>query len=131
MKKVEVVAAIIQNQNKYLCCQRPEHKFEYLSEKWEFPGGKIELGESKVEALEREIQEELGLALSNILEVLTVVHQYPHFELTMHAFLAKMAGDKIILHEHKAFQWLEAHDLSNLDWAAADIPIVKYLESKE
>ena len=78
MKKVEVVAAIIQHQNKYLCCQRAQHTFEYLSDKWEFPGGKIEPGESKIEALEREIKEELEITLHDIQEALTVVHQYPH-----------------------------------------------------
>jgi len=82
MKKVEVVAAIINNNGNILCCQREVNKLAYLSEKWEFPGGKLEEGETREAALVREIDEELEMVISNIEFALTVVHKYEDFELT-------------------------------------------------
>jgi 8-oxo-dGTP diphosphatase len=129
MKKVEVVAAIIYFENKILCVQRPKNKLNYISEKFEFPGGKIEYGETKEEALERELNEELNI-LTNIKSLfITVVHQYPDFELTMHSFICEANSKELTLNEHIALEWLSINELEKLDWAAADIPIVNKLIS--
>ena len=79
MKTIEVVAAIIIYDNKILCVQRGESKLNYISKKYEFPGGKIELGETKEEAIKREILEELNLEIEVRDEYMTVNHQYPDF----------------------------------------------------
>ena len=132
MKKIEVVAAIVICGDEILCVQRPKSKLPYISEKFEFPGGKIEQGETKKGALKREMMEELNVNPYIDDLYLTVVHQYPDFELTMHSFLCKL-DDKsdIVLHEHIDQQWLSKEALINLDWAEADIPIVKKLMGNE
>ena len=127
MKKVEVVAAIIYHEDKILCVQRNENKYDYISKKYEFPGGKIELGESKQEALTREIQEELHMKIEIGNEFLTVNHKYPDFFLTMHSFLCKVESKKLTLTEHIDFKWLSKDAIGSLDWAGADVPIVKKL----
>ncbi len=128
MKKIEVVAAIISFENKIFCVQRPENKLSYISKKFEFPGGKIEKGESKEEALKRELLEELNFIPTKIDGLfLTVVHQYPDFELTMHSFKCYSKTKDIQLNEHISSEWLSLKDLKMLDWAEADIPIVNRL----
>ena len=87
MKLVEVVAAIIKFDNKFLCLQRGDSNYDYVSFKYEFPGGKIEIGESRPQALIREIKEELDYAIWVDREFLTVEHQYPDFQLLMHSYL--------------------------------------------
>ena len=86
MKKIEVVAAIIYHENKILCVQRGENKYDYISKKYEFPGGKMEAGESKEETVKREILEELHMDIEVQQEFLTVDHLYPDFHLIMHSF---------------------------------------------
>lgn len=127
MKKIEVVAAIIQNKSEILCVQRPVHKLSYISKKFEFPGGKIEDGESKEEALKRELNEELNLDVKIDSFFMTVVHPYPDFELTMHSFIVLINDREINLNEHISQKWLSSSDLLKLDWAAADLPIVHKL----
>ena len=127
MKKIEVVAGIILHENHILCVQRPESTLKYISKKYEFPGGKIEAGESKEEALQRELEEELNI-FPKIKELyLTVQHQYPDFELTMHGFICEVSSKELILHEHLDAQWLSIAELKKLDWAAADVPFVEKL----
>lgn len=131
MKKVEVVAAILKHGDEILCAQRGESKLEYISKKFEFPGGKIEEGETKKEALKRELEEELSIN-PNINDLyLTVVHQYPDFELTMHSFLCEISTKEISLNEHISSKWLKKDKLLSLNWAAADIPIVNKLMHDE
>ena len=127
MKKVEVVAAIIYFGNEILCVQRPENKLPYISEKFEFPGGKIENGETKEEALKRELLEELNISANIKSLFLTVVHEYPDFELTMHSFICEVETKQLTLNEHISFEWLILNKINNLDWAAADVPIVDNL----
>ena len=131
MKKIEVVAGIIFYEDEILCVQRPKNKFQYISEKYEFPGGKMEEGETKKEALHRELLEELNLSTNIETLYLTVVHEYPDFELTMHSFICKVDSKELTLHEHIDQKWLKINELSSLDWAAADIPIVNKLISNE
>lgn len=127
MKKIEVVAGVIFCKDMVLCVQRPKNKLTYISEKFEFPGGKIEEGETKEEALHRELLEELNLSTNIKSHFLTVVHEYPDFELTMYSFLCEVDSKELILKEHIDQKWLKINELSILDWAGADIPIVDKL----
>ena len=129
MKKIEVVAGIIFFQNEILCVQRSKNKFFYISEKFEFPGGKIENGETKEEALQRELSEELNISVIIKSFYHTVIHEYPDFELTMHSFICEVVTKELILNEHINQEWLTIKELDKLDWAAADIPIVNKLIS--
>ena len=132
MKRIEVVAAIIYFEDEIFCVQRPENKLNYISKKFEFPGGKIEKGESNKEALKRELIEELDFKPTKIDDLfLTVVHQYPDFELTMHSYKCYAETKNIKLNEHISSQWLTIKNLNKLDWAAADIPIVNKLLENE
>lgn len=129
MKHYEVVAAIIIDKNEILCMQRNKSNYSYTSYKYEFPGGKIEKGETHIEALKREIQEEMLLDV-NVTEkdfFLTVEHEYPDFSIKMHSYICHVANRKFVRKEHINHVWLHSKDLAKLDWAAADIPIVQKL----
>ena len=129
MKQVEVVAAVIFYRDEVLCVQRPKSKLPYISEKYEFPGGKLEKGETREQALHRELLEELNITANISSFFLTVVHQYPDFNLTMHSFECQVNSKELKLNEHIDKQWLKVSDIAALDWAAADIPIVNKLLS--
>jgi 8-oxo-dGTP diphosphatase len=125
MKKVNVVAAVIEDNGEILCVQRGSNKFEYISEKFEFPGGKIEEGETLEMTIIREIQEELNMKIVPIEQLPSVEHTYPDFHLTMHVFRCSCESRMLELTEHISFSWLTKEELRSLDWAAADIPIVE------
>ena len=127
MKHITVVAAVIEHNEKYLCVQRGINKYAYISKKWEFPGGKVEANESPENALAREIQEELHLDIHSLQFLITVEHSYPDFRLTMHTYLCKSGQSTPTLTEHLDYTWLSASEMSHLDWAAADLPIVDKL----
>ena len=129
MKNVEVVAAVIIYNNRVLCVQRGDNKYDYIAFKYEFPGGKVEVGETKEVALVREIEEELSLKINIESEFLTVNHTYPDFVLIMHSFICSCDNPTLNLTEHVDFKWLDKNELTLLDWAAADIPIVDKLVS--
>lgn len=126
-KEVEVAAAIIQHDDKILCVQRGENKLEYISKKYEFPGGKVEEGETRSQTVVREIKEELNMDINAVEEFLTVRHEYPDFILTMYSFMCTCEDSTVELSEHIDFKWLAKNELSQLDWAAADVPIVEKL----
>jgi 8-oxo-dGTP diphosphatase len=128
MKTIEVVAAVIQHQNKILAVQRGPAKYAYISEKWEFPGGKMEAGETEQQTIIREIREELDMQIAVKAKLLTVEHTYPDFHLTMHTYLCETEQSEPILTEHLAFRWLSIDQLEEIDWAGADVPIVEVLK---
>lgn len=126
MKELEVSAGILINNDQILCLQRGQGKYDYVSYKYEFPGGKLEEGENPAAALRRELVEEMNL---NITEAdceyfMTVEHQYPDFHLTMHAFICNLDSRDFDLVEHIDYRWLSYERLGELDWAEADWPIV-------
>ncbi|MEP5324291.1 (deoxy)nucleoside triphosphate pyrophosphohydrolase [Marinobacter alexandrii] len=131
MKSIEVVAAVMEFDGNILCVQRGDGKYDYVSRKWEFPGGKVEIGESLEEAIRREIREELEANLVECFDYITVQHQYPDFFLTMHCFLCPVPDKHVVLTEHIAHMWLPRRELDSLDWAAADLPIVDKLMSHD
>jgi 8-oxo-dGTP diphosphatase len=126
-KHYTVSAAIIVDDKKILCVQRNKARYEYISYRYEFPGGKLEEGENEEEALKREIAEELNLEINVIERFLVVNHEYLDFNLTMHSYLCRANTEKLILKEHIDAKWLYKNELIELDWAAADLPIVSKL----
>lgn len=127
MKTINVSAAIIIHEGKILCVQRGKSKHEYISEKFEFPGGKIEPGEKPIETVVREISEELHMEIQPVREFMTVNHNYPDFQLVMHSFICTAKRLDFVLTEHLSSAWLITEELFTLDWAAADLPIVEKL----
>ena len=127
---VEVVAGVILSKDKLLAVQRPKSSKEYISSKWEFPGGKVEQGENRIQALKREVHEELQLGIQNIDFLTTVEHTYPDFHLVMHAYTCEISSGGPVLTEHVDLKWLSVDELDQFDWAAADIPIVKFLQAR-
>jgi len=132
MKHYEVVAAVIEFDNKILCMQRNKAKFDYVSYKFEFPGGKVEAGEENHTALERELNEEMDMnvTISESDYLLTVDHTYPDFAITMHTYLCKVDKPDFVMKEHIDFKWLPVNELDTLDWAEADKPIVEFLKNR-
>ena len=126
-KHYTVSAAIIVENKKILCVQRNKGKYDYISYKYEFPGGKLEEGENEEDALKREISEELNLEIDVAEKFLIVTHEYLDFDLTMHSYLCKANTEKLVLKEHIDVKWLYKNELIELDWAAADLPIVSKL----
>ena len=117
MKQIEVVAAIIRKGDKIFATQRGYGEWQ---DWWEFPGGKMEVGETPEEALKREIREELSAEIS-VGELLTTVeYDYPAFHLTMHCFLCTLVGEALHLNEHEAARWLTKDELDSVKWLPAD-----------
>lgn len=125
MKTVEVVAAIIRRTNEIFTTCRGYGEFKNM---WEFPGGKIESGETREEALIREIKEELELDIHVSKYVTTIEYDYPNFHLTMHCFLCDICGGKIHLNAHSATKWIPLDELDKLRWVPADILVVEKLK---
>ena len=127
MKTVEVVAAIIRRDNQIFATQRGYGDFK---DGWEFPGGKVEPGETPQEALRREIKEELDVEVlvGDLLE--TVEYDYPNFHLTMHCFFCTMQAGEVVLKEHEAAKWLTAQTLDSVKWLPADEGLIEKLREK-
>ena len=124
MKKLEVVAAIIKENEKYFATQRGYGEFKGW---WEFPGGKIENGESKEEALKREIREELATEIEIDRFITTVHFDYPEFHLIMHCFICHITAGRPQLLEAKAAKWLDKNDLASVEWLPADRAILHFI----
>ena len=127
MKKIEVVAAILHRDGAYFATQRGYGEFEGM---WEFPGGKIEPGESRDVALKREIQEELGVDIVIEDLICTTEYDYPSFHLTMHCYLCSIETGEIELREHKSARWLTAETLDSVEWLPADKEVIDKLITK-
>ena len=127
-KTIHVVAAIITQDNLIFATQRGYGNYEGW---WEFPGGKIEPGETPQAALRREIREELAadIAVGDFLT--TVEYEYPEFHLVMDCFWAEVESGKLTLLEHEAARWLPADDLMQVDWLPADILVVEAIKANE
>jgi len=125
MKHLEVVAAIITADQKILCVQRGDTKYAYTSNKYEFPGGKMEKGETSEDALRREIQEELHQDIRITKHFMTVTHAYPDFHITLHCYLCTCENTELTLTEHIDFKWMELEKIGELDWVEADREVVE------
>ena len=121
MKQIEVVAAVIRRGNEIFATQRGYGEFK---DWWEFPGGKMEAGESPEEALKREIREELDATIEVGELIQTVEWDYPSFHLTMHCFWCELTCEALHLNEHEAAAWLSADNLGSVKWLPADRDIL-------
>ncbi len=123
-KQIEVVAAIIVAGDTILATQKGNGEFKDL---WEFPGGKIEVGESHEKALIREIKEELNIEIGIECLFKTISYEYPSFHLIMHCYLSFINSGEITLLEHSDKIWLSRKQLHELQWVPADIEVVNEL----
>lgn len=126
MKTIEVVAAIIRDGERIFATQRGYGEFK---DGWEFPGGKMEQGETPRQALIREIREELDTEIEVGELVETVEYDYPQFHLTMHCFWCTVKSGDLVLKEHEAAKWLTKETLSSVDWLPADIGLIERLKT--
>jgi len=133
-KHVQVAAAVITRTNadgttEIFCAQRPgpkpEKEANETNYKWEFPGGKLEQGETPEQALVREIKEELDTEIAINKFVTTVTYEYNSFIITMHCYFCTVKSGSLVLKEHLASRWLTIQQLNCMDWAPADIEAVK------
>lgn len=125
MKEIKVVAPIIQKENKILATKRGYGEFINM---WEFPGGKIESGETKEQALVREIKEELNIEINVDKFAIDIEYQYPNFYLFMSCFMCSIKEGSIELLEHNDGKWITKEELNTLNWLPADIDAVNYLK---
>jgi len=117
MKRIEVVAAVIRKGDRIFATQRGYGAFK---DWWEFPGGKVELGETAEEALLREIREELATEIRIDKFLYTVEWDYPQFHLTLHCFMTSLQQETLHLNEHEAARWLDASSIHSVRWLPAD-----------
>ena len=116
-----MVAAVIEDGGRIFATQRGYGEFKDM---WEFPGGKVEAGESREEALRREIREELDTEIAVGKLLCTVEYDYPSFHLTMHCYLCSVVSGALVLKEHESARWLPAEALESVDWLPADLQIL-------
>lgn len=124
-KSIEVVAAVIIEQQRVFATQRGYGEWQGW---WEFPGGKLEAGESPEAALRREIQEELATHVEVGERLCTVTHDYPNFHLTMYCYLCRVVAGNLSLLEHNASRWLSRSELEDVQWLPADVEVVDFLK---
>ena len=125
MKHIEVVAGIIKDGDKIFATQRGYGEFK---DGWEFPGGKMEPGETPQQALARELKEELAIDVNVGDFLCTLDYDYPTFHLTMHCFYCSVIGGDLTLLEHEAAKWLKTTELHSVNWLPADVEVVAALE---
>lgn len=127
MKTIKVVAAIIRDQDRIFATQRGYGEFK---DGWEFPGGKIEEGETSENALTREIREELDTEISVGEKITCVEYDYPKFHLSMDCFWAEIVSGDLVLKEHEAAKWLSREELDSVDWLPADLELIEKIKEK-
>ena len=127
MKTIKVVAAIIKKNDRIFATQRGYGDFK---DGWEFPGGKVEEGETPEEALVREIKEELDadIRVGRLLD--TVEYDYPGFHLSMKCFMCELISEEVILKEHEAARWLTRAELDTVDWLPADLSLIEKIKKE-
>ena len=126
-KHYHVVAAVITDGDKYLCMQRCRSTHDYISEHWEFPGGKNEEGESDHHTLVREIREEMDWDVYVGRKICTVVQDYPDFTITLTAYYCKGGDGEFKLLDHLDYKWLTREELDSLNWTEGDRKLLTYL----
>ena len=127
MKTINVVAAVIRDDNRVFATQRGYGDYK---DGWEFPGGKIETGETPQEALVREIKEELDTEIV-VGDLLTIIeYDYPKFHLSMQCFWCQIVEGTLVLKEHEAARWLDLESIDSVDWLPADQIIIPLLKEK-
>lgn len=124
MNSIEVVAAVIERDGKIFATQRGYGEYK---DWWEFPGGKIEPGETQCDALKREIKEELNTEINIDKFLLTINYDYPNFHLTMHCFLCSVISGNLELLEHENARWLSPSELKSVEWLPADIEVLDFI----
>ena len=127
MKTIEVAAAIIKQDGKILATQRGYGDYEGY---WEFPGGKLEPGETGEQAVVRELKEEMDATVAIDQFVITVEYDYPQFHLIMHCYLCHVAEGELKLLEHHAAKWLSAAEFDDVKWLGADIEVLEALKTR-
>ena len=127
MKQIEVVAAIIRKGDKIFATQRGYGDWK---DWWEFPGGKMEAGETPEEALKREIREELSTEIRVDAFLCTVEYDYPLFHLILHCYLCSLVTEALHLNEHEAAKWLATNELDSVKWLPADLDVIKRLKTR-
>ena len=127
MKTVRVVAAVIRKDNKIFATQRGYGEFK---DGWEFPGGKIEEGETPEQALAREIREELDTEIQVGKLIDTIEYDYPKFHLSMDCFWCEIMQGGLELKEHEAARWLSKEELYSVDWLPADVGVVEKIKKE-
>lgn len=125
MKTIKVVAAIIKDGKQIFATQRGYGEFKGL---WEFPGGKVEVGEKKEEALKREIKEELDTEIEVQDLIDTIEYDYPDFHLSMDCFLCEVKAGNLTLLEHDASAWLTKENLYSVNWLPADLGLIQKIK---
>lgn len=127
MKTIKVVAAIIRDKDRIFATQRGYGEFK---DGWEFPGGKIEEGETPENALIREIREELDTEISVGEKITCVEYDYPKFRLSMDCFWAEIVSWDLVLKEHEAAKWLSREELDSVDWLPADLELIEKIKEQ-
>lgn len=126
-----VVCAVVERNGKYLCMKRTRSRYAYISEHWEFPGGKVEQGECDHEALLREIREEMRWDIFVGRKIAELDYDYPHFSTRLVAYHCRCDDeDSFKLLDHLDYRWLAADELESLEWTAADRELLKYIGAK-
>ena len=126
MKTVRVVAAVIRDKDRIFATQRGYGEYK---DGWEFPGGKIEEGETPEQALKREIMEELDTEITVGELIDTIEYDYPNFHLSMDCFWCELVSGDLTLKEHEAAKWLDKNTLDSVDWLPADITLVDKIKA--
>lgn len=127
MKTIEVVAAIIKDEDKIFATQRGYGEFKGF---WEFPGGKIEEGETPESALKREILEELDTEISVDKYIYTIEYDYPEFHLTMHCYVCSVILGDLVLKEHESAKWVDKQTIDSVEWLPADLSIIDLVKNE-
>ena len=125
MAGIPVVGAVIFRDGKILAAKRKKGKT--LAGLWEFPGGKVEPGENPVDALSREVREELDAEIEVVREIVTVVHEYDFATIELATYQCNLIGERVTNKEHEEIRWIPVSELEAVDWAPADSPTIDWI----